>query len=233
MDANSRAGRRKAPRRFLSIPFLCLALAATAGGCGIDDYPYLYPASGVSGTDSMPAYFSHNTGNDSASFLGYEIYYRIYENAADAVSDGATIQANWDTVSPDTVVQRMKSLKYVRVIDEYVGQQMPLVNVDPADTANDIFVSMTFDLLGAGSIKNELAETPLSIRRNAKDASDAYRTFGDLEKDSDDTDCKYADSTTEPAKAYLRSYVFAYGLSASFGDLYSRPTLLTSTYELN
>lgn len=232
MDASSRAGRRKAPRLSPLGPILCLALAALAGGCGIDDYPYLYPASGVSGTDSMPAYFSHNTGNDSASFLGYEIYYRIYESAADAASDGATIQANWDTVSPDTVVQRMKSLKYVRVIDEYAGQ-MPLVSVDPADTANDIFVSLTFDLVGAGSIKNELVETPLIIRRNAKDASNAYRTFGDLEKDSDDPDCKYADSTTEPDKAYLRSYVFAYGLSASFGDLYSRPTLLTSAYELN
>jgi len=180
----------------------------------------------------MPAYFSHNTNNDSASFIGYEIYYRIYENASDAASDGATIQASWDTASPDTVVQRMKNLNYVQVIDEYVGLQKPFISVDPADTSNDIFISMTFDASGSGSIKNESVETLIRIRRNAKDSSDTYRTFGDLVKDADDLDCKYADTTTEPAKAYLRSYVFAYGLSASFGDLYSRPTLLTSAYEL-
>ena len=101
---------------------LCLGLALCVFSCGLEDYPYLYPASGVSQSSSTTLDFSHNTENNSAScFLGYEVYYRIYDGTASSPSsvastDGAYIESGWDSVTPDVILARLKAKGYARLL---------------------------------------------------------------------------------------------------------------------
>ncbi len=234
MDASSRAGRRKAPRLSLLGPILCLTLAALAGGCGIDDYPYLYPASGVSPLSSTTLDFTHNTANDSAYFLGYEVYYRIYDGdsssaIATATSDDSYIRSSWDDISPDVIFARLNSKGYSRIVDVSSGaaDAPPLVDVASADTGKTIYAEFALTAAGYGTIAidGSLAKN-LLIRRNSYDsAGKAYRNFGDFKKDSD---CLFEKGLDPADYAYVQAYVFAYGLDANFKPLISRPTMLTN-----
>ena len=72
----------------------------TFSSCGIDSYPVLY--------EPIPNYYStsigflHNHNNDPTSFLtlGYDIYYRIYNNENDDITDDIIIQDAQQHLTP-------------------------------------------------------------------------------------------------------------------------------------
>ena len=60
-----------------SILFITISLFS---GCGIPDYPYLYPPDALSDPDVG---FDHDPLNDPDVFLGYDIYYKFYKTDPD------------------------------------------------------------------------------------------------------------------------------------------------------
>jgi hypothetical protein len=219
----------------LLLPF-CLGLALCVASCGLEDYPYLYPASGVSQQSGTTLDFSHNTENNSAScFLGYEVYYRIYDGTASsgvssvASSDGAYIESSWDSVTPDVILARLKAKGYVRLI-RTDRSSSPFVVISGAtqSSGQSVYVTFTLDATGTGNVMVNSATTEtFTVRRNAyNSAGSAYRNFSDFTKGDD---CNYTTtSATDPDLAYVRAYVFAYGLdSSSLDTVVSRPSLLT------
>jgi len=222
---------------------LCLWLVLCASSCGLEDYPYLYPASGVSQASGTTLDFSHNTENNSAScFLGYEVYYRIYDGTASSASavastDGAYIESSWDSVTPDVILARLKAKGYVRLLhlDDLDGADTVLV-LAPApfvhvlNTTTSAYVEFNLTSSGAASITmNGGTPTSFTVRRTAKNSAGEYRNFGDFTKGDD---CNF-DATGIGAGqvanyAWVRAYVFAYGLdSSSFDTVVSKPSLLT------
>jgi hypothetical protein len=213
---------------------LCLFLAAVASSCGLEDYPYLYPASGVSQSSSTTLDFSHNTANaDSSCFLGYEVYYRIYDGGSSSASavastDGAYIESSWDSVTPDVILARLKAKGYVRLI-RTDRSYSPFVAVSSANVGSSVYATFTLDTTGTGTVLvNSATSETFTVRRNCyNSAGTDYRNFGDFTKGDD---CNYTTtSATDPSYAYVRAYVFAYGLDTSSLDtVVSRPSLLTN-----
>jgi hypothetical protein len=211
---------------------LCLFLAAGAASCGLEDYPYLYPASASTSANTTLT-FSHNTANDNAYFLGYEVYYRIYDGTASGASavastDGAYIESSWDSVTPDVILARLKAKGYVRLVrlDRSVSPLVPISS--PSSSAS---VQLSLDSIGLGYLFVGSSSSSFTVRRNAYDSSgNAYRTFGDFTKSSD---CNYdatgGNSHASVSYAFVRAYAFAYGLnSSSLNTVVSRPSLLTN-----
>jgi hypothetical protein len=212
---------------------LCLFLAAVASSCGLEDYPYLYPASASTSANTTLT-FSHNTANDNAYFLGYEVYYRIYDGTASGASavastDGAYIESSWDSVTPDVVLARLKAKGYVRLVrlDRSVS---PLVPISSPGSSATVQLSLDSSGLGYLFVGGSLNGS-FTVRRNAYDSSgNAYRNFGDFTKGDD---CNYeatgGTSNSSVGYAFVRAYAFAYGLnSSSLNTVVSRPSLLTN-----
>jgi hypothetical protein len=212
---------------------LCLGLALCGLSCGLEDYPYLYPAS-TSTSANTTLTFSHNTANDNAYFLGYEVYYRIYDGSASGASavastDGAYIESNWNSVTPDVILARLKAKGYVRLVrlDRSVS---PLVLISSPGSSASVQLSLDANGLGYLFVGGSLYST-FTVRRNAYDSSgSAYRTFGDFTKGSD---CNYeatgGTTSASVSNAFVKAYVFAYGLNSSnLNTVVSRPSLLTN-----
>lgn len=217
---------------------LCLGLALCVFSCGLEDYPYLYPASGVSQSSGTTLDFSHNTENNSAScFLGYEVYYRIYDGTASSPSsvastDGSYIESSWDSVTPDVILARLKAKGYIRLI-RTDRSSSPFVSISSAtrSSGQSVYVTFTLDATGTGNVMVNSATTEtFTVRRNTYNSSGSdYRNFGDFTKGDDCNFTTTGVGTSQVASyAYVKAYVFAYGLdSNSLDTVVSRPSLLT------
>ncbi len=111
----ARASRRGAPNtrhggRAFAAATLALVSALLAGACGIDSYSYYYPpVVSFSGDNSL--YLNHVTSNNDASFLGYEIYYRVFQEKtkADAIAAAIYSAANSSSTAPSVLLNQLTS----------------------------------------------------------------------------------------------------------------------------
>lgn len=233
-----RAGRTERKGRAALLSLLGLALLSLST-CGLEDYPYLYPASGVSASSSTTLDFSHNVENNGSSyFLGYEVYYRIYDGTSSSASAVATndmsyIMSSWDDVTPDVILARLKAKGYVRLV-RTDRSSLPFVPVDSAtmSSGEGVYTSFTLDSSGSAAIivnsdSSDPRSKTFSVRRNTlNSAGSDYRNFGDF---TEGDDCDYTTyDNADPDYAYVEAYVFAYGLDDSLNTVVSRPSLLTN-----
>ena len=224
------------------IPMTALLLAAVMGlsTCGLQEYEYLYPPSEASSSTDLVIY--HNTSNISSTFLGYQIYYRIYCGTssvtppAAAITDASTIESSWADVYPDVVIKRLKAAGYVPMVSSsslsspYVTsiKPDPFLAISSSESSSSVHGIISLSSVNSGQWTKTVGSatsTTLYVRRNAKDASSNYRTFYDL---------TYSDDDCEGTGNYfwIRAYAFAYGLDNSFSPFYSTPIRLTSsTYD--
>lgn len=225
--------------RFPIALLLAAALGLCAVSCGLEDYPYLYPASGVSASSSTNLDFSHNPENNTSYFLGYEVYYRIYDGTSTSAStvastDQSYIESSWTSVTPDVILARLKAKGYTRLIhlkaDASTVQAAPFARFSSSTSSG--YCSFTLDQYGTASIQVDGSTTEsFYARRNATNSSTGvYRTFGDFTKDDD---CDFTSTGvaagSKASYAYVMAYVFAYGIDSNTLDtVVSRPSALTS-----
>ncbi len=220
---------------------LCLGafLLLISSSCGLEDYPYLYPASGVTESSSTTLDFSHNPENSTDYFLGYEVYYRIYDGTSSSASsvagtDSSYIESSWTSVTPDVILARLKAKGYTRLIhlksDLTTVQAAPFVKFSSSISSG--YCSFTLDQTGTAVIQvNGSTTENFYARRNSTNSSTGvYRTFGDFTKDDD---CDFTSTgvaaSAKAAYAYVQAYVFAYGVnSATLDTVVSTPKRLTS-----
>ncbi|MBL8966093.1 MAG: hypothetical protein JNG85_03730 [Spirochaetaceae bacterium] len=80
------------------------------GACGIDSYSYYYPPS-VANSGDNNLYLTHSTNNSDAAFLGYEIYYRVFEDKAkaDGIASAIYSAANSSSTAPSVLQNQLTS----------------------------------------------------------------------------------------------------------------------------
>jgi hypothetical protein len=157
-----------------SIFFILASLVIT--GCGLDSTVFYSPPTFINGGNTI--ILTHNPANTDASFLGYEVYYRVYAadingNSTNADADLATITSTQDTslYTPTSAFQKLNTgLGFVRIaalstggtsvlgvlpLFKYISFSANVFTIQPIGTANWYYYS---DSVGTQTIivRNDL-----------------------------------------------------------------------------
>lgn len=233
MDASSRAGRRKAPRLSPLGPILCLALAALAGGCGIDTYTYYYPPTVSYTAPNME--LSHNTSNSDPSLLGYDIYYRVFQEktSADGVCAAIYAAANSSSSSPSGLLAQLvagtlpgySGYRFYKMANENGVDPTPLLKVDDGE---DYRLTIT---TGDWVIYNVDTAADYIRARRTSSLTTANRLFYESSVGAtwQSSDYDYSgDTISGSTTVYLVAFAVAYGFNLGASgpaETYSMPTV--------
>ncbi|HRY56208.1 MAG TPA: hypothetical protein P5133_02945 [Spirochaetia bacterium] len=220
------------PLRLLAA--LCLPLIL--GGCGVEEYIYFYPPTTNSNPvlSIAPLEFSHNSSNDSSTFLGYEVYYLLVDesNTTFLSECSSKVDAYIGTKTPSELIAAIKSLGFKPLVgftssdDSSVMNTFPLFLIGTAGLSQDIDFDVNINDEGTVVVSGDGASevtAPHHVRRNSKNSSSEYRSFGNLKEDDVGSDGDTAYASAEPATVLFRGYVFGYGTTASWGEVFSVP----------
>jgi hypothetical protein len=217
--------------------------------CGIEYYVYLYPVSTI---DNNPTNASSDEANyyafvtrdedniDDADeyFLGFEIYYRIFNSVSDASAD-VTLVDNKNTNDPSNVgTYLQETLGYQRLRASgaaYKNLSPPLIPRSPADWL--VKVRLTDSQSGnyqAGFYTEDLLGEDVDLAWG-----DPFRTTGsnddsdnlfDWDKiDNGDDDVEYTSSESTDTW-YVNAFVVAIGMDQNYRRLYSEAKFLGRSF---
>ncbi len=126
-------------------------------GCGIPDYPYLYPPESLDVENQIG--FVHDPDNDPGVFEGYEIYYRIYQQPIDDTDIDTKILSDMNGYFNSTASfinisneDYPANVWYRRVVitdtEDNILDSIPHLNVSAADCQTEFDVELTRDQTG-------------------------------------------------------------------------------------
>ncbi len=210
-------------------------MVAVFVSCGLPTSDYLYPPSNFFG-DNSTITLVHKDDNVSTmtTFLGYEIYYRLFQNFDDAktaLSDILNLAATYSN-NPDAFMNSVKtySMPFYRMQKSYsdsgksdIDSSKPLL---PAKA--DIPFTFTINLSGwTVDIGNN---TLVTVVRNNGSSNINSAKFS-LISNYAATDQDYsAGMISPPNSVYLVVFAVSYGTSASsLSDVYSSPVIFPSS----
>ncbi len=212
--------------RFL--PWFVLLLAFIAfSGCGLDNFVYLVPVRTVSNDPTtveqdIDKYFEFRTTdaeNDALGagyFLGFEVWYRIYNDSNYASQEAQAIMSQ-NTTNPSGAVNYLKTRGFQRMASSSRPAETPLIPGAASDRTIKIRLIKFDDLDTAQiSIDSVPAGTPLRTLENGITTKD----FAHTEIENGDTDLYFnGDLSTEDR--FVQAFVFALGRDESYKLLYS------------
>jgi hypothetical protein len=209
---------------------LCAGLVLLLVSCGLDTYIYFYPINQVinwpSDTDESLNYFSFRTrdamNTSNVYFRGFEIMYRIYNNASERAADVSAI-SSYNSSNPTLAYSYISATKnYVRMNASTRVDGYPLISNASADRTvvvrfspyGNIPASFTVDGIGYGT-----ALRTLDGATKVDDKSYAF-TFSSIQ--SNNSDVKFGSWTdTSDKKWFVQAFVLAYGYDETFKPIYS------------
>jgi hypothetical protein len=214
----------------LALALVLLSLSA----CGVDTYVYLEaPIEASSSKSSTTRILIHNTNNSSTSFLGYEVYYKIYCGGSDSSTPPAsldaevtTLDANWSTAYPDSIISNLKNKGYRTMVGVKDGVTVSLLlPIDAADTG--LAIQAELDLLG-GTVRlirpsSQAVISSLSLYRNATSSTSTSSNYLEFSDPTIGDDC---DTKSGSTSFWIRAYAVAFGLSDSLAEIRSVPVVL-------
>ena len=219
--------------RLISPLLLCLALAGLVGGCGIDTYTYYYPPT-VSYTDPLME-LSHNASNSDPSLLGYDIYYRVFQEktSADSVCSAIYSAANSSSSSPSGLLAQLvagtlpgySGYKFYKMANESGIDPTPLLKVDDGE---EYRLTIT---AGDWKIYNVDSATDYTSARRTSSLTTANRLFYELSSGTtwQSTDYDYSGaSISGSTTVYLVAFAVAYGFNLGASgpaETYSMPAV--------
>jgi hypothetical protein len=207
----------------LALPVAALLLA----GCGLENVPVL----------SQPGFLGYGTGEifhfqngppgADAGFLGYDLYYKIYD-----ISD--TFDINISTI--DELKQKFRRLtQYTTAV-----QPSPLVAIADPLLSFEVVVDFSGDFVASFNTLPQIYSIPpgppdppgyvniLAFRRGVTySSSSETKLFKDFDQNDADIDATiWADLNNAGTKVAIALYVVSYGVDPSYGALYSIPLYL-------
>jgi hypothetical protein len=239
--------------RVLILVPLTLAISA----CGLNQLVFLYPINSDRVTASTTGFtFYHNTNNDIAEFLGYEIFYKFYPEATAAAAmeaDRAYFYERYITTENNITSRGFQSFYRNGYRDGLTPASGP--NEDETRRPNRPFLPVPsagttyaylIDFPTVGEPGEPLFEIysgyppattgPLnyfSLYRTARttplhEKSFQAATSGDSSFQSGDADLAGLPAITSGVRLYVGICVVAYGSDQNFSPLYSEAVLLNA-----
>lgn len=212
-----------------------LGLTIALGGCGIEEYVYLYPPTVSSNpvVTVTPLSFGHNSSNKFDAFRGYEVYYLLIdaENTTFLNSCSSKIDSYIGSKTPSEIITLIKSLGFVPFVgfesDGSTNTNVPLFKISTTSSSYSGDIDFSVYIGKSGSITvtgdgSDSVSAPVSVRRNSKDSGGAYRSFDNLTEDDKDEGGDTAYLSSIPDTVLFRAYIVAYGINDStWSETYS------------
>jgi hypothetical protein len=204
---------------------LSACLLAGAGSCGIDTFGGYLPKPEVKSAGGQEYIIDHRAGAYESNFLGYEVYYRIYDKKDKALADASTIINGWNESNPSSVQQLISTtLKYRRMT---LAHDMSGVLVEALDIPADIEIRLDFSLVQAdGELLLYLGNNEgVPVYRGIAEANqDTGKSFSIIS--AGDEDAELASESGPGTALYIQAYAFAQGIDDSFVYFYSQAAAL-------
>ena len=232
--------------RFLLQPIAALLIIniyIIMTSCGLPTTDYLYTPKDFS-SESGALVLEHDTKNIdelSSIFLGYEIYYRIFDNEDDAEISRATISSS---MKSSNIIQTANNYKYFPLkhrISESGQISLdisPLIKKESLIKVSSNKYNLNMNTQGTWTLTDEGSNTVIdSIVRNRSDtASSADIVKADFYRSSEykvgDRDYAGTNSVTPGGSVYIVFFAFAYGFDPStMKNVYSDPVILEPSVE--
>lgn len=230
--------------RFLLQPIAALLIIniyIIMTSCGLPTTDYLYTPKGFS-SEGGALVLEHDTKNIdelSSIFLGYEIYYRIFDDEV-AAGDSRNLISS---MKSSNIIQTANNYKYFPLKHRkksesgwYSLEISPLIKVS-SNTYTKYYLNMKSQ--ETWTLKDEDSKIVIdSIVRNRSDtASSAEIEYADFYLSSEYKaagDRDYAGSSSSPDIVHIVFFAFAYGFDTStMRNVYSDPFILDDPVEYN
>jgi len=201
-----------------------LALSAALSSCGLETVQ-TYDAPSFTYEGGLLK-LTHDADNGSADyFLGYEIYYRAYSSETAMQTDREAIEdlADNDDSTPETCVDKLESLDFQRIKNEYGKDDRPLFTYG-SDNTFYIQLSASSDWPYYRS-----ADAPVTGQIVTRSISTSSKPVSFISQYSSLSDDDYEGSTTTTGvTVYFAFFAVAYGFDiTTISNIYSLPR---STY---
>jgi hypothetical protein len=233
-------------RRNFPLPAVAVALLLVSvllGSCGVESYPYLFPAEAIAGEVG----FSHDDRNDPNVFQGYELYYRLYDQAsiyADGSVDVSQIKSDMQSyfngsndffsVSFDdmgtTSISSSEDRGYRRFYVQGSKESVPLISISSGNVDSDFDAVIIDDTL-TGNLDLQILGDSYSLRRNTtKSSSEDYPEFSNEGSDYELSDNDILSDQIEEIpsggeKLVVAVFVVPYGFdSSNFTGIFANGT---------
>ena len=201
---------------------LCLLSIFIFFSCGIDNIVYLEPPklthSPTGHTDEAQTYFEFETSDKKnwgiGEFLGFEVYYRIYESETDCKNLIKNIVQYNESNPANSVNYLLSSYNYkLLTYQGHSYQDRPIVLAPGASPANDRLVKFRLETVNSFSNDFDISGTT---------QGKVLRQFGEefTAAKSGDYDVQ-SSSNPSTTSFYVAAFAATYGLDKSFRPLYS------------
>ena len=201
--------------------------------CGLPTTDYLYTPKDFS-SESGALVLEHDTKNIdelSSIFLGYEIYYRIFDNEDDAEISRATISSS---MKSSNIIQTANNYKYfplkhrISKSGQFSLDISPLIRVS-SNTYAKYYLNMKPQETWTLTYEDSEIVIDSIVRNRSDTASSAEIADADfcLSSGYQVNDRDYAGSSSSPDIVYIVFFAFAYGFDTStMRNVYSDPFIL-------
>jgi len=232
--------------RFLLQPIAALLIIniyIIMTSCGLPTTDYLYTPKGFS-SEGGALVLEHDTKNIdelSSIFLGYEIYYRIFDDEVAAGDSRNSISS----MKSSNIIQTANNYKYFPLKHRKESESgwysldiSPLIKKESLIKVSSNKYNLNMNTQGTWTLTDEGSNTVIdSIVRNRSDtASSADIVKADFYRSSEykvgDRDYAGTNSVTPGGSVYIVFFAFAYGFDPStMKNVYSDPVILEPSVE--
>jgi len=229
--------------RFLLQPIAALLIIniyIIMTSCGLPTTDYLYTPKGFS-SEGGALVLEHDTKNIdelSSIFLGYEIYYRIFDDEDDAVDSRNSISS----MKSSNIIQTANNYKYFPLKHRkksesgwYSLEISPLIKVS-SNTYTKYYLNMKPQETWTLTYEDSEIVIDSIVRNRSDTASSAEIECADfyLSSEYKVNDRDYAGSSPPEKAVYIVFFAFAYGFDTStMRNVYSDPFILDDPVEYN
>ena len=227
--------------RFLLQPIAALLIIniyIIMTSCGLPTTDYLYTPKGFS-SEGGALVLEHDTKNIdelSSIFLGYEIYYRIFDDEDDAVDSRNSISS----MKSSNIIQTANNYKYFPLKHRkksesgwYSLEISPLIKVS-SNTYTKYYLNMKPQETWTLTYEDSEIVIDSIVRNRSDTASSAEIEYADfyLSSEYKVNDRDYAGSSPPEKAVYIVFFAFAYGFDTStMRNVYSDPLILDDPVE--
>ena len=207
--------------------------------CGLPTAEYLFPPDDFSSANGVLVIYHNKENIDeptiSSIFLGYEIYYRVFDVQNDAIQSYYNIR----NMTSSNVIQTANYYQYyplkhrISASGQYSLDISPLIKKESLIKVSSNKYNLNMNTQGTWTLTDEGSNTVIdSIVRNRSDtASSADIVKADFYRSSEykvgDRDYAGTNSVTPGGSVYIVFFAFAYGFDPSnMKNVYSNPLIL-------
>jgi hypothetical protein len=196
-------------------------------GCGISTTVYLYPPQDFSVSSTSSEISIKNNGSNyepsegsKQTFLGIDIYYRIFQNRGDADTGLSQLISSADTYdgNPDAFINYAETQGFYYMRKALISTR-PTIEIAPVDARDSSLYTI--------SVSSWKLDDSILLLRNINRLENSFSEKNFVTSDPD----YEGDDSTERGTFYMVLFAVSYGVDTIGAAVYSDPVIATTILE--